>query len=396
VTPTVPTPSEDPPAHCSPAVESLLRRPRGADGYYDWCGEDLGNEEFKDWTCKKVRFGSLVGARFEGVNFTDVDFRYATLEDTRIRHSNLTRCDFRYMGLEKCSFVHSRFDGATFTGAVLLECDLYRTVFVASSLFSHALFYLVSISGATLAGTIDLRKATFCEARGNAADAPPAEHPGSSPYKANARKRREIVLKNATSGSEKPALVQQADETVYQTFLEPVVDKTLSDPTSLRVRFAEAAGVWRALSALWTSQGALSDAAWAYEQTKRLERKDMSPLRRQGPGRWSHSLRWAGLWLAGGLCSFGNSLGRVLGWLVVLTCGWGVVYSLTDAVRVNGSEASFGKSMIFSVAQLTTAVPNRYTVHAGGAELFASAETLCGVALLGLFGFVLGNKLRSA
>jgi len=101
------------------------------------------------------------------------------------------------------------------------------------------------------------------------------------------------------------------------------------------------------------------------------------------------------LLLAGALCSFGTSLGRIVVWLAGLVLGAGALFSATHTIHSGKSPASLPDCWLFAVGQLVATPPKRLNPVAG-AEVGAPFETLIGVALIGLFGFVLGNKIRNS
>jgi hypothetical protein len=398
-------------------IETLLDRPRNGDGRHDWRDEDLKGCKLENGRLERVDFGNVEDLRFKNMDLVDLNFGGATLtncdfincslSDCTFANCSLSNCDFTSAWLEGCTFKKSTFDRSTFSGAVLLRCDLYRTVFVANNLFTHARFSLVSLNQATLSGTLGLRRSAFVAPRlGRRLE----RHRGSHQLRqgaAVAGARAESV--EARRALPKDPLIQ-TNEAKYRALLEqvPAGDKAVDDDESLDGRLAEAAGVWRNLSALWTSQGASAEAGWAYVQAKRLERTDASPRRwrHQGADGRSRAYRyltwgrlwvtWGLLWGAGALCDFGNSLLRAVFWLPVFVLFWGLVYWRSGVVHSGRHMVSLPKALLFSLAQVANATPTPLSLHGSTGRVLASVETLLGIALLGLVGFVLGNTIRNS
>jgi len=285
-------------------------------------------------------------------------FRGCTFVDCKLAHVHCIRTDFRLARLEDCDLRYASFARATLANAKLAGCDFYRATFEEAVVFEDAVLERTSLSKASLGGVVDLERGTF--ERGTP-----------------------------------PALVQE-DPDRYAEFLQ----RTLSDrPGDVREaiagRLTEAALTYRTLSGLWTAQGCLPDAAWAYVRAKRLERASASPWHRGTP---THGLRWLRLTAADLLCSFGESLGRVVVWIGALALLPGVGYWTAGGVEdtSGGANAGLPDSLLFSASRLTASTPERLSPATALVDWIGAAQTLFGIALIGLLGFVLGNRLRSS
>jgi len=167
--------------------------------------------------------------------------------------------------------------------------------------------------------------------------------------------------------------------------------ETYSIEDALADRLEDAARSYRDLCGLWTERGQFSDAGKAYARSRRLERQSAGPRFKGKPFR---PLFWVGLWFADLLCGFGESLVRIVGWLLAVALLPGIVYAIVGNV-VQGS-GGFWDDILFSASQVTASTPMRLTSTAPVIEWIRVLQTLTGVAVLGLLGFVLGNKLRNS
>jgi uncharacterized protein YjbI with pentapeptide repeats len=384
-------------------IETLLARPRNGDGRHNWRGEDLKGCRLENDLLTKVDFGAVEDLHFENMELVGLKFDHATLTNCSFINCRISECFFASAWLDRCTFKHSTFDRSTFSGAVFVRCDLYRTVFLANNLFTHVVFSLVSLSQATLIGTLGLRRSAFVGARASRSrrEATPRPTWASQGNRGTTVAVRTPAESMKVRGTLPKDPLIQMDEAEYRALLEQVPDMTVGVDASLDGRLAEAADVWRNLSALWTSQGASADAGWAYVQAKRLERADASPRRwcHQGADERSPThrfLTWSLLWIADALCGFGNSLLRAICWLPVLVLAWGLVFWASGVVHSGRSTASFPKAMLFSMTQVTTVTPTALHIQGSTGHVLASVETLLGIALLGLIGFVLGNTIRNS
>jgi hypothetical protein len=332
---------------------------RAPDEWVDLRGSDLDGAELSGMRFERVVFG-LHGAT-DGVppaTLRDTCFRHCVLVDCKLAGVECAGTDFRLARLEDCDMRYASFSRGTFADATLVGCDLYRSAFEQGVVLENAVLECVSLNKATLHGIVDL---------------------GSQSFQQRAA----------------PALVQE-DEQRYRAFLERTVQDRPDDvAAALSRRLEEAARTYRALSGLWSGQGYFPDAAWAYVRTKRLERCSASPRHSATPTRW---LRWLGLGLADMLCAFGESLARVLAWVAALAVVPGFVYWATGGVKpaAGGGDASLADCLLFSAGRLTASTPEHLSAATPLVEWAGVVQTLLGIALLGLLGFVLGNKLRSS
>jgi hypothetical protein len=353
-TPLLPLPS---------GTEKAYRRQRfpdhGSDEPVGWPPWHQDEPEFAGYTFERCEFGS----RLADIGFRDCRFEKCTFH-SYVRSAEFMRCVFVDCELDYCAIVSTklkfcRFEGCTFTGAAILRCDLYRADFRRGNVFQRARLGLVSLSRGDVRGAGELRRVCFPPFQDRGELAPGIQEPQQAPseYEAVRSLRTEVALPLI---QEDPA---QYEELLVNTDLTRPVDDTLAR------RLIEISDVYRMLSGVWMSAAAYDDGAWAYRQSRKYTRASLAPLFRRSAAaarkvpmvRREKGFRRAGLWaglsLADPLCGFGTRLRGILVALVALVAGFAVL-------------------------------------SARGWGLAAALETLLGIALLGLLGFVLANKLR--
>jgi uncharacterized protein YjbI with pentapeptide repeats len=354
-------------------VEAML-----AAGEVDFRGLDLSGVDFRPekgatpLTFKDAVFGchppekdhpptKLVGTVFRGCTLEKCSFEHAVLEDADFRGCKLLdHCDFRY----------AIFRRVTFEDAEINTCDLYRSVFEIGCVLAKARLRGVSLTHAWLHGIVDLRRSAF--------EAPANE----------------------------PTLQAEANASEYFRFLKKTEKDRSPDFTreaALREAPDEAALVYRHLSGVWAGQGHYDDATWAYVHTKNLERRfanaqrsDRSLARDQRLRAWRRSLV---LSVADRLCRFGDSLVRVALWIAAVAILPGLIFWSTHAVETTGRHphhANVFLSVMFSVGRLAAITPNGLTTSGRVVDGFVIVQSIVAITLIGLLGFVLGNKLRSS
>jgi hypothetical protein len=341
--------------------------------------------------------GELSNLSFEKCLLRDVIFLNTHLTGVYFRGCKLVGCDFRY------AFI----TGTSFQDATLEDCDFYRTYFSAANIFTAATLHRVSLDKAWLDGITGLTADVF------------KQH--------------------------SDAMVQEAGEVGYEKFLR-VRSKLDHRPPQHSVQRAleeapfDAAQVYRGLSGIWTAQGQLGDAGFAYVRCKTLERTFHSPwttyqvnrkrvdrnskraeLRKQKEDgvkplskedeelvksdeepaldyNLAKFASWVWLWIAGMVAKFGESWGRVAACIFALDLVPGTIYSLSGGVE-RAADAKPVRNIfecwLFSFEQLTSSSGHFVSTNSV-VDLIGSIQTVLGLVLLGLFGFALANRIRNA
>jgi hypothetical protein len=350
-------------------IDQLLIRQQGQ---INLAGYDLSGIDFRKRTLKNIIFSdyhnkkisNLTKANFNDCTIEDVRFSGAILENTSFRNCKILWCDFRYI---KCS-------QSTFQDAYLYACDFYRASFGDYTIFDGAIL-VVSLYMANMLGA-GVRKENL-------------------PY----------------------GLLQE-NKNLFEEFHEhfSFVPKDQIS-TYIEKRHRESMLIYKYLSGLWTSQGMLQDAGWAYVQSKRYERRTISPIfiwKTHKQDTKSHQIPYPGLhrlvttlkylpkyfgyWFVDAICGFGENIWRVILSILCLiglsAIGYWSMYGLVDQ---NGIPYTmFVDYLIFSMGNLTSTSFGDYIPADKLIEFLISVQSLIGITLVGLFGFILGNKIRSS
>ncbi len=315
---------------------------------YDLSGVDLAGT---DLVWRRVVFGRHGGSPPAILRGTS--FRNSRLEECLFAHADLTDADFRGCDIVRCDLRYAMFCRTTLGDATVVRSDFYRATLGQGTVMLNTTLELVSLT-TDLEGAQDLAWTTF------------------------------------SARSRPPALVLE-DEGAYREFLQPTKGDRLASydiDAAIADRLLDAARIYRLLCGLWTERGEFRDAGAAYAHCRRLERQATGPFYRGRPFR---PFTWLWLWFADLLCGFGQNLGRIIPWLVALALLPGVAYAIVGGVA---GAHGIGDDLLFSASQLTASTPARFAATSPLLDWIRVVQTLLGVALLGLFGFVLGNKIR--
>jgi hypothetical protein len=344
-------PDSSPPARLDrDQVFDLASRAAAAGEELDLSGLDLSG---LDLSGEGVIWRRVVFGRHRGpapALLRGTSFRCSKLEECLFAHVDLTDADFRGCEIARCDMRYALFCRTTLGDATVVRSDFYRASFQEGTVMLNTNLELVSLT-TDLAGAEDLAWTTF-----------------------DARTRP-------------PALILE-DEAAYRDFLQPTRGDRLPDydiDAAIADRFRDAAHIYRLLCGLWTERGKFTDANEAYAHCRRLEREEVGPRHHFDP------FKWLWLWLADLICGFGQDLGRIALWLLAVALLPGVLYAIFGGVS---GAVDIGDYLLFSASQLTASTPARFAPTSSLVEWVRVLQTLLGVGLLGLFGFVLGNKIR--
>ena len=316
----------------------------------------LEDADFSGATMRFARLGKalLDGARFEGADlwgtdFTGADaddsvFRRARLDEADLSDCNLTGADFEGASLKKARLVGSRLRGALFTGARLDGADLSGADFSRTSLVRLDLT------------TCKLRHARFAGA----------------------------WLEGVRFS------VEQIGGAVGE---------------EIAGEYEAAQASYLALERNLQSIGSPEGASWAYKRGRRMGRRHAGVRAREAflardlRGTVSHGYRWIADRFVEWLCDYGESLSRIVRAFLVGIMLFAAAYGATGGLFHEGEERPTYNPLdlvSYSALNMMTANPPEIGVKPEGrvTNLLVGLQGAAGIVLMGLFGFVLGNRLR--
>jgi hypothetical protein len=174
--------------------------------------------------------------------------------------------------------------------------------------------------------------------------------------------------------------------------------------------FEQAAQGYLALERNFEGLGDRDAASWVYRRRRRMQKREaLAQARAARSGRrWRRALgryvQYANDQVVEWMSDYGESVPRVLGALAAVYLAFTLVYVVSGSVvrEVEGPEGSARVPVrnpvvaaIFSLLVLTTGGPEGGLAPRGDFTLLLiGVEAFLGIALTGLLGFVLGNRIR--
>jgi uncharacterized protein YjbI with pentapeptide repeats len=382
---------------------------RGADlSGADLSGADLNGAAFSNIRLRGARLeeavlrgADLIGADLSGSEAGEAEFSEALLEDARLVGARL-----RFARFDGAVMDGADFSDADLWGAVLENATAERAVFRAARLdeanlqradltgadFSAAILRRADLRGAVLRGAV-LREATF-----DGADLSGADLTGAVlPY---------VVLTGCTLRH-----IRVAGAWLERTRLRAdqlggaIGEEVAGEFAAAREAYIELEQNFRAL-------GSGEDARWAFLRRRRMGKRAQAGAARaawRGGARIAagrHAVGWAADVFTEQLCDYGESVPRVLRAFCVVLLAFAALYWATGALTprptasawaAGGRATSALNYVLYSLDSMTTVGSGDVALQPGSelGVLLSSMETVLGTVLIGLFGFVLGARMRN-
>ncbi|MFA7115863.1 MAG: pentapeptide repeat-containing protein [Bacteroidales bacterium] len=325
----------------------------------DFSGITLKNINFKGNKLERVLFenASLENCDFDATILSQVSFKKCKLISCRFRNAKIYWSDFRYAEVSQI----------TLEGAKIDYCDFYRTFFMGVGIFrktrisNSSLYYTYFDEGSTL--------------------------------------RKENIVDNKILQQDKDNYEKfLTDWNLYGTGVRTNNQQCVSDwspMSSLRSRYADAEDIYKNLNGLWTSKGFLSDSNWAYVQGKRMERYRMfSELLYEKNNFYIKIKKVLSIIMNFFLDMFfgyGESMRKMIFTYIVVVCVFAYIFYASNDVSVH----TYLRAIGISFKNMVAITSDEVSSVSPFIDFLNVVQTTIGILLTGIFGFILGNKIRN-
>jgi len=322
---------------------------------------EIKNIHFKDAKLIQVSFSgaSLVNCNFDG--------KESKLEKVSFMKCNLTRCRFRNTTISWSDFRYTEINTATFEGSTIDFSDFYRAFFVGVVIFRNSrisncsLYYTYFDEGSTI------RKENLVNGK---------------------------ILQQNKSAYRKFLV----DWNMMGTGLRKNDQNSVSDwspVNSLKARYADAEDIYKTLNGLWMSKGFLGEANWAYVKGKKMERNRLIADLTNSEVEVSRKLRNIPLiiwnYLSDAMFGYGESMIRMVMSYIFMVFMFAYFYYASSEVSLPNYARAVGISFKNMVAMSSDEVSNVSPLI----DFLNIIQTTIGILITGIFGFILGNKIRN-
>lgn len=296
---------------------------------------------------------------------------------------------------------------ANLQGAVLMGAALQRAVLMWTNLqgavleranFQGAALWGTNLQGAHLKGA-DLRGTNLREANLQGANLQYARLEGVDLTECKSRAHLHV---NGVYWERTRLRWEQLAGMIGE---EEVARESREAPKDRAKLYADAKYGYLGLKQNFEELGDYDAASQAYRREREMERAEawwraLAALHlAQGKRQWRTAagqfVKWVSDSVQGALTGYGESVGRVLLAIGLVFAGFGVGFALTGSVvRDDGQAPTLWDYGLFSLLGMTTQDAAHLRPADPLVEAFTGLEALLAIALTGLLGFVLGNRIR--
>lgn len=329
----------------------------------DFSGCSLKNVSFKNATVRHCKFDD---ATLDGCDF-DHSGKSAepTVQSVSFRKAELINCRFRYAFITWSDFRYANINQATFEDSTVDFCDFYRCFMEGVVQFKHARF-----SNSSFYNTY------FGDAAGI---------------------RRENLVNGRIIQQDKEAYTRfLVDWHNYGTGVRTNDKKVVSDWSpndAVDSRWADAEDIFKTFNALWAGRGFIADGNWAYVQGRRMEcRRMIKQMSDKSVPFWTKvGNGWRVLlnFLSDLMFGYGESMAKMILTYVVAVFLFAYFYCSEVSLLEYGQ--ALGVSLKNMAGMDSDVIQNVSPL----VDMLNVLQTTVGILLTGIFGFILGNKIRN-
>ena len=355
---------------------------------------------------------NLTGASLEGAKLVDADLIGAVFSTANGGEANFTRALLEDAKFLTCSLRFANFTEAILDGADLSSADLWgarldgataeRTCF-EGALLDESSMIGVELPGANLAGAT-LRRAKLSKVVLRDANLRNAVLDGADLSYADLRRATLPNVSLATC------------QLTHARFAGAWLDRTRMQASSLGGMVGEeAAGdldgaidSYLVLEQNFRSLGKREDESWCYRRRRRVQKRlyrrlSLQALRKRDMvSAIGMGMRYFGDVGAEWLCDYGDSVARVLRAILTTLVVFAILYWITGSLKTREGYSAVRANpwidyLLFSLDSMTTVGTSEVALKTASqfGTLLSSLQTALGTILLGLFGFVLGGRIRN-
>lgn len=305
---------------------------------------------------KLIETKKIVGIDLSGEKLEKIDFSGCTLERVNFKGCEMVHCRFRNAKIMWSDFRYAEIQHGTFEGAQIDFCDFYRAFIDGVVIFNGSMFSNCSLNKTYLGDCAIIRRENLKDFR--------------------------ILQQNKEEYTR--FLVDWHTYGTGERTNDLNVKSDWNPQAAVDARWADAEVIYKNFNALWTGKGYIADGNWAYVQGKRMER-----MRMIGDFRFSYIVRIATNFLSDMLFGYGESMTKMI-LTYILT-----VFLFAWAFTENVSLLEYSQAFAISLKNMVGMDSELLQDVSPLVDMLNVVQTTIGILLTGIFGFILGNKIRN-
>lgn len=305
----------------------------------------------------------LSNQTFNSYNFDDYIFINVRTHETKFNNCRMRNAAFLF-----CDMRYSNFNGGTFEGSILWFCDLYRAYFEGLIRFSKVKIENCSLNNAFFSNGVLIRKINFQDNK--------ILQENKKDY------RRFLIIWDAIRPN------HDKIKNDSQKSGEEKIDEIIFE------RFNEIELIYKNLTSTFTSNGFSNDTNWAYVKGRRAERYVFKQKLKDNKENLISKINLMPKIFVNKtydmLFGYGESLVKICVTYFMIVIIFTIIY------MYHGNISEFFTAFRISLGNM---VGISSKVIEGQNNIFLDmlnlVQTTFGILITGIFGFILGNKIRN-
>ena len=314
---------------------------------------------------KLIETKEVIGVDLSGQRLEKIDFTGCRIERTSFKGCELVHCRFRNAKISWSDFRYAEIQHGTFEGAEIEFSDFYRAFIDGVVIFSGSLFSNCSLNKTYLGDCAIIRKENLKDNR---------------ILQQNKEEYRKFLVDWHTYGT-------------GERTNDVNVKSNWSPDAAVEARWADAEVIYKNFNALWSGKGYFGDGNWAYVQGRKMERrrmiseltKDSVSLGRKALNIWHIGTNF----MSDVFFGYGESMAKMI-FTYVLT-----VFFFAWAFTENVGILEYTQALAISLKNMAGMDSESIRGVSPLVDMLNVIQTTIGILLTGIFGFILGNKIRN-
>jgi hypothetical protein len=314
---------------------------------------------------KLIQTKEIIGVDLSGQKLEKIDFTGCRIERTSFKGCELVHCRFRNAKITWSDFRYAEIQHGTFEGAEIEFSDFYRAFIDGVVIFSGSSFSNCSLNKTYLGECAIIRKENL--------------------------KDNKILQQN--EDDYRKFLVDWHTYGTGERTNDINAKSDWSPEAAVKARWKDAEIIYKNFNALWAGKGYFGDGNWAYVQGKKMERRRMiSELFNKSV---KPTTKLTNLWhiltnvISDIFFGYGESMFKMI-MTYILT-----VFLFAWMFTENVSLLEYTQALAISLKNMAGMDSESIRGISPLVDMLNVIQTTIGILLTGIFGFILGNKIRN-
>lgn len=314
---------------------------------------------------KLIESKEIIGVDLSGQRLEKIDFTGCRIERTSFKGCELVHCRFRNAEISWSDFRYAEIQHGTFEGAEVEFSDFYRAFIDGVVIFGGSSFYNCSLNKTYFGECAVIRKENL--------------------------KNNKILQQNKEDY--RKFLVDWHTYGTGERTNDVNMKSDWSPDAAVEARWQDAEVIYKNFNALWSGKGYFADGNWAYVQGRKMERRRM--IRQMSDKSVKPLTKIANIWniiantFSDVFFGYGESMLKMI-LTYILT-----VFVFAWAFTENVSILEYTQALAISLKNMAGMDSETIRGVSPLVDMLNVIQTTIGILLTGIFGFILGNKIRN-